>query len=130
MCRSVLATFVVALLLMAPGRPAVAADDDGPRSKLTGPPRGHPLVTGRPSDLLRETAQQLRDRALDARDAADAIREQGKHEERAEDLDDRADDLEDRAHVLEERAAEQDAQGENATHGMVMPAPSPGLPSW
>ena len=107
----------------------VLADDDGPapRNKLTGPPRGHPQVWGKPSDELRRQASQLRMRAMDNRDAADDLRSRGRGD-RADELEEQADDLEDRAEVIDRHADTMDAQGENANRGMVLPAPNPSLP--
>ena len=120
-------TLLLIALLTALALPALAEDELSSRNRLTHTPHGHPPVWGRPADVLRHQASDLRLRAFDARDAADSLHEKGR-DDKADEMDDRADDLEDRAHALEQRADEMDAQGENATRGMVLPAPSPAEP--
>jgi len=117
-------------LVLALGDVALGDDDEpgpGPRNKLTGPPRGHPQVWGKPSDELRRQASRLRMRAMDNRDAADDLRARGRGS-RADELDDQADDFEDRAHAIDQRADMMDERGEDANRGMVLPAPNPALP--
>lgn len=123
---------VAAAVVLTLGTPILAADDDAPsgvrnRNRVTGPPRGHPPVSGKPSDELRRQASQLRLRAMDARDTADDLRTRGRSD-RADDLEERADDLEDRARTIDQRADMMDEQGENADRGMVLPSPNPALP--
>jgi hypothetical protein len=116
------------LLLLAAVAPPVFGDDEPEgRNRLTGPPQAGKPALGRPADVLRHQASDLRMRAFDARDAADALHEKGR-DDKADEMDDRADDLEDRAHQLEQRADDMDSHGENATRGMVLPAPNPAAP--
>lgn len=119
--------FFFLLFVAAVAPPVFAEDQVGARNRVTGPPHAQKPSFGRPADVLRHQAGDLRMRAFDARDAADALHEKGR-DDKADEMDDRADDLEDRAHQLEQRADEMDTQGENANRGMVLPAPNPAEP--